>query len=126
MCADSPVDEMGSVSAKMSGEKLSLISAKRAPDKTDDSADNPEFSNAVEKRSDLAQSVFFRDSTQQMPLHDSSPVLIEDKTVEQDRVAIGEVTDFNSEYSSSTEPREIDIREIAYSDTCAFITVKIL
>lgn len=61
-----------------------------------------------------------------MALHNSSPVLIEDKTVEQDRVAIGEVTDFNSEYSSSTEPREIDIREIAYSDTCAFITVKIL
>jgi len=59
MCADSPVDEMGSVSAKMSGEKLSLISAKRALDKTDDSADNPVFSNAIEKRSELAQSEFF-------------------------------------------------------------------
>lgn len=61
-----------------------------------------------------------------MALHDSSPVLIEEKTVEQHRVVIGEVTDFNSEYARSTESREIDIRKIAYSDTCAFITVKIL
>lgn len=116
---DSPADKKAAVSAEVSVEKQSLISAMRAPDKIDDRAGDPVFSKAVERKSELAQSVFVRDSTQQLPLHNSIPALIEDKTVVQDRVVSGEVTDIYNELSSSAESRE-QFGIVVDSDTSAF------